>query len=184
MKSRGAERGGSHRAWLPGSSPSRGWGTLRPHTEAENWRKEQTEAPDTSRVRLQGNVQGEPFSLELSLRHLMAHTESCLSCPVCHVLVSFITTKADIRSHILQIKIERERENSDTQISHIHTAHGGQNQNLDPVSPDSKVCVVFNILLSPALLRLISWGTIQLNCLNRCIILSLEREVLCHSLHC
>lgn len=86
-----------------------GRGMLRPHSEAENWRKEQIEAPDTSRVRLQRNVQVGLFSLELSLRHVMVRTESCLSCTVCHVLVSFITTKVDIRSHILQIKKERER---------------------------------------------------------------------------
>lgn len=126
---------------------------LRPHSEAENWRKEQIEAPDTSRVRLQRNVQVGLFSLELSLWHIMGRTESCLSCTVCHVLVSFITTKVDTRSHNL---LKKERENSDTQISHIHTANGGQNQNLNPVLPDSNICVIFNILLSPALLLLIS----------------------------
>ena len=60
-------------------------------------------------MRLQVNIQVVLFSLELSLRHVMVRAESCLSCTVCHVLVSFITTKVDIRSHILQIKKERDR---------------------------------------------------------------------------
>ena len=49
------------------------------------------------------------FSGAVQLRAKPPALYGTLSFTFCHVLVSFMTTKADIRSHILQIKKKRAR---------------------------------------------------------------------------